>query len=243
MSHRPIPVRLVALVAGLALLTGCSNQPIQRKDGQQSSRPFVINNLAKSDIDMVSELTQREVLVGLRRLTVKLYRRNPQEYRKAGYDNVERAVGVIFDQLPRWRLSGLDRVDWAESLRLAFSEDYAGDRVHAYMLALTVMVMAAYDHRTEFYVTDELSAQSLYNSARNLEVAVWKLSNAHTAGGGLFLLSNGADEEEVRNLSYEREFGKLIAQQDLLALIVEDKSNRAINRVIQNVASFVLLPV
>lgn len=242
MLSRHPSARFVAILVGLALLAGCSGGAIQRRDGQQSNRPFVINNLAKSDIDMVSELTQREVLTGLRRLTVKLYRRNPQEYRKSGLDNVEAAVGRIFDGLPKWRESGLDRVDWAESLRLAFTEDYAGDRVHAYMLALTVMTMASYDHRTEFYITDELSAQSLYNSARNLEVAVWKLAQARTADGTPFLLSNGF-EEEVQNLSFEREFGKLIAQQDLLALIIEDKSNRAINRVIQNMASFILLPV
>ncbi|MFA5081929.1 MAG: hypothetical protein WC474_05225 [Hydrogenophilaceae bacterium] len=224
------------------MLAGCAGDPIQRKNGKQTSRPFVINNLAKSDIDMVTEQTQRQVLAGLRRLTVKLYRRNPQEYRKAGYGNVETATAQIFNQLPRWRQSGLDRVDWAESLRLAFNENYAGDRVHAYMLALIVMTMASYDHRVEFYMTDDLNAQGLYNSARNLETAAWKLANARTAGGAPFLLSNGV-EDEIQNLSFEREFGKLIAQQDLLALVIEDKSNRSINRVFQNVASFVLLPV
>lgn len=242
MPNRRLTARLAALGIGLVLLAGCTGNAIQRKDGQRSSRPFVINNLAKTDVDMVSELTQREVLSGLRRLTVKLYRRNPQEYRKAGFDSAERAAGHIFKHLPRWRESGLDRVDWAESLRLAFTEGYAGDRVHAYMLSLTVMTMAAYDHRTEFYLTDELSAQSLYNSARNLETAIWKLSQARMADGTPFILSNGTDEGG-QNLSFEREFGKLIAEQDLLALIVEDKNNRAINRVIQNVASFVLLPV
>ncbi|MDD5364165.1 MAG: hypothetical protein PHR30_02395 [Gallionellaceae bacterium] len=242
MINRFSAVRLAVFVVGLAVLAGCAGDPIKRKNGQHTSRPFVINNLAKSDIDMVTEQTQRQVLAGLRRLTVKLYRRNPQEYRKAGYGDVEAATGQIFNQLPRWRQSGLDRVDWAESLRLAFSESYAGDRVHAYMLALIVMTMASYDHRVEFYMTDDLSAQSLYNSARNLETAAWKLANARTGGGAPFLLSNGVDEE-VQNLSFEREFGKLIAQQDLLALVIEDKSNRSINRVFQNVASFVLLPV
>lgn len=235
-------VRCVLLAAGLLALAGCAGDAIQRKDGQPSGRAFVLNNLAKTDIDMVSELAQREVLAGLQRLTVKLYRRNPQEYRKAGHESVERAVAVIFDAVPRWHRAGLDRVDWAASLRQAFAEDHAGDRVHAFMLALTVMTMAAYDHRTEFYLTDKLSAQSLYNSARNFETAAWKLAQARSAAGTPLLLSNEMGEAE-QNLSFEREFGKLIAQQDLLALIIEDKNNRAINRVIQNVASFILLPV
>jgi hypothetical protein len=242
MPHSRFPVRFLILLAGLVLFAGCAGKPIQRKDGQASGRSFAINNLAKSDVDLISELAQREVVAGLRRLTVKLYRRNPQEFRKAGFDNAERAAGRIFDQMPKWRQSGLDKADWAESLRLTFNENYAGDRVHAYMMALTVMVMASYEHRTEFYMTDDLDAQSLYNSARNLEAAIWKLAQARTAAGAPFLLSNGTDEGET-NLSFEREFGKLIAQQDLIALIIEDKNNRAINRVFQNVASFILLPV
>ncbi|TCJ13437.1 hypothetical protein EZJ19_10325 [Parasulfuritortus cantonensis] len=240
MPHR-IP-RVYFLVAAAVLLAGCADNAIQRKSGSPSERPFTIENLAKTDIDMVCELTQREVVAGLRRLTLKLYRRNPAEHRKAGYDNPERAAAAIFSAMANWETSGVSRVDWAESLRLAFNENYAGDRVHAYMLALTVMVMASYHHHTQFYMTDELSAQSLYNSARNLETAVWKLGHARKADGSLFLLSN-ATGEEGQNLSFEREFGKLIAEQDLLGLIMEDKNNRAINRVIQNVASFVLLPV
>lgn len=242
MSNSVATARILTLIAGVLALAGCAAQPIQRKDGQTSERVFAINNLAKTDIDMVSELTQREVLSGLRRLTVKLYRRNPREYQKTGYTSVEGAVGRIFDTLPHWRQSGMDKVDWAESLRLAFAEQYAGDRVYAYMLALTVMVMASYEHRTEFFMTDDLNAQSLYNSARNLETAVWKLSHARREDGSPVLLSNSL-AEEAPNLSFEREFGKLIAEQDLMALIIEDKSNRAVNRVIQNVASFILLPV
>lgn len=242
MPNRRHQVRLALLFAGLFCLSGCAGNPIQRKDGQSSSRAFSVTNLAKTDIDMVSELAQREVLAGLRRLTVKLYQRNPQEYRKAGHADLQQAVGRIFDTLPRWRESGMDKLDWAESLRLAFAERYQGDRVYAYMMALTVMVMASYEHRTEFYMTDDLDAQSLYNSARNLEAAVWKLSSARREDGSLILRSNAIGTEEL-NLSFEREFGKLIAEQDLMALIIEDKSNRAVNRIIQNVASFILLPV
>lgn len=242
MPNRCPKACLALLLSGLFLLPGCAGQAIQRKDGQQSSRTFSLSNLAKTDVDMVSEMTQREVLAGLQRLTIKLYRRNPQEYRKNSHASPEVAAGHIFDQVPRWRQSGFDQFDWRESLRLAFAEDNPGDRVHALMAALTVMTMASYDHRTEFFMTDELSPQSLYNSARNIEAVVWKLSNARTSAGLPFLLSNGR-EGEIENLSFEREFGKLIGQQDLLALILEDKSNRAINRVIQNVASFILLPV
>jgi hypothetical protein len=104
------------------------------------------------------------------------------------------------------------------------------------------MIMASYNDKAEFYVLDELDPQKLYNSARNVEIAVWKLSGMRNGRGELFLLSNENDANH-RNLSFEREFGKLIAQQDTLARIIAEKSNRTIVRAIQSVASAVFLPI
>jgi hypothetical protein len=72
---------------------------------------------------------------------------------------------------------------------------------------------------------------------------VWKLSNAEKPDGTPMLLSNGVDSGGVANLSFEREFGRLIGLQDTLAKIVEDKSNRAIRFGVVNVASMVFLPI
>lgn len=44
-------------------------------------------------------------------------------------------------------------------------------------------------------------------------------------------------------MSFEREFGKLIAQQDTLARIIAEKTNCTIVRAIQSVASAVFLPI
>ncbi len=224
------------------LLAGCAGQSIQRKDGSSSVRPFKATNLAKSDVDMVIEMHQQEVLKSLKTLTLKLYRRNPQEFRKVGLDSAESATERIFAQIDQWAEAPLRQLDWEAQFRLAFLEGYTGDRVHAFMSALTIMLMAAYENKTAFYLLDELSPQKLYNSARNIEVAVWKLSNARQPNGARVLISNSMDGE-VQNLSFEREFGKLIAQQDVLALIMEDKSNRSINRILQNAATFIFLPI
>ncbi|MEW5893645.1 MAG: hypothetical protein AB1697_10925 [Pseudomonadota bacterium] len=223
------------------LLVGCS-QPIQRKDGASSARGFALANLAKAESDMLTEIVQNEVIKSLRLLTEKLYRRNPQEYRKAGLDSAEAASRRLFAELERWPSTELVRLDWQRSLRQSFSEDFAGDRVHAFMGGLLAMVMAAYNHKREFYVMDELDAQKLYNSARNVETAVWKLSSARQANNAKFLLSNSI-EGDLQNLSFEREFAKIIALQDLLALYVEDRSNRTITRAVQGAASFVFLPI
>lgn len=234
---------LYPLFLFILFLTGCASQEIQRKDGSSSARNFAISNLAKGDMDILSEISQREMLKSLKLLTEKLYRRNPQEYRKSGFETPEAAAARIFDQVPRWGESPLAQVNWEENFKLAFLDGYAGDRVHAYMSALTTMLMASYNHKTEFFLPDELSAQKLYNSARNIEVAAWKLSNARRLGtGAKFLISNSMDGD-VQNLSFEREFGRLIAQQDMLALLIEDRSNRSISRAFQNAASFAFLPI
>lgn len=47
----------------------------------------------------------------------------------------------------------------------------------------------------------------------------------------------------VPNLSFERELGKLIADQDLMALIMEGRTNRVIRRVVTGAGSFIFLPI
>ncbi|NWG86773.1 MAG: hypothetical protein HXY26_04555 [Hydrogenophilaceae bacterium] len=235
-------MRIAILVALMLVLSAGCSQPIKRKDGANSARNFAVGNLAKAEADMLTEINQREVIKSLRLLTEKLYRRNPQEYRKAGHDSVEAATRQLFAEIERWPESELAKLNWEQSFRQSFNEDFSGDRVQAFMGGLLSMVMSAYNHKTEFYLIDELDAQKLYNSARNVETAVWKLSTAKQAGGAKFLLTNSI-EGEVQNLSFEREFAKIIALQDLLALYVEDRDNRSITRVVQSAASFVFLPI
>ena len=52
------------------------------------------------------------------------------------------------------------------------------------------MVFISYNGKTELYLTDVLDPQKLYNSARNIEIAAWKLAHAHDARGEPLLLSN-----------------------------------------------------
>lgn len=232
---------LIGLLLVLAM-TACSSQEIKRKDGIVSARAFSPANLAKSDVDMMAELNQREALKSLRLLSEKLYRRNPQEFRKSGHESAAAASEQIFEQIKRWTDASTPAPDWEENFKLAFVEGYSGDRVLAFITGLTSMLMASYDYKTELFLPDTLTAQKLYNSARNIEVAVWKLSNARLPSGQKILISNSADGD-VANLSFEREFGKLIALQDLMALIIEDKTNRSVSRVFQNLAAFVFLPI
>lgn len=130
------------------------------------------------------------------------------------------------------------------AMQQAFREDFQGDRVLALMGGLGGMVHVAFNEKTEFFMTDDLVPQKLYNSARNVEIAVWRLSNARDRRGVLFLLSNEpASQGQPANLSFEREFGKIIGQLDMLAIVVADKANRSIVKVLQSVATALFLPV
>lgn len=232
-----IPLTLVLLMT--ALLAGCA-APAVDKQGKTMEREFRLQDVAKGNVDLMVESHQREVMQHLRTLTEKFYRRNPREYRKEGLESVDAAVARIFDQIPRWTQgadlatsNGVDRV------QLAFRDDYTGDRVYALMGGLTAMFMTAFNGKTEFFLLDSLDPQKLYNTARNVEVAAWKLGSARTPAGEPYLISNSIDPASL-NLSFEREFGKVIGVQDALARFIADKTHRSIVWAIQTA---VFLPI
>jgi hypothetical protein len=229
-------IRLPVLLLLLLVLPGCVTA-----GGKQLNRDFRLDYIAKSDVDMVAEVHQKAALDSLRLLTEKLYKRNPKEWRKSGQAGAEAAAARIFDGVPRKYLV-LDGRRGSDAVTLAFDDNYSGDRVLAFSFGLKEMLLASYNDKAELYLTDDLDPQRLYNSARNLEIAAWKLSNAHNAKGELFLLSNEA-EGPVKNLSFEREFGKMIVSQDTLAKIVAEKTNRSVVHVVQSLATAVFLPI
>lgn len=236
-------VRLAAACLALFLIAGCTGQPIHRKDGSSSARSFSVKDLAKGDVDSVVEIHQQEMLASLRTLTLKLYRRNPAEWRKSGQASAEDATAALFKSLSYWHLSPQRNLKWENALLDAWRADYAGDRVKSLMGGLLTMHMAAFDHRIEFYLLTEVDAQKLYNAARNTEAVMWKLATVRNAMGEPMLLSNGFAPDGVPNLSFEREFGKLIGIEDTLARVIEDKSNRAIRFGVVNVATMIFLPI
>lgn len=231
----PALIGLAALLLALAL-PGCTTRT--GHDGRSESR-FDPRAIAKTDVDRVVDTSQREVMAGLRRLAEKLYKRNPREWRKGGQPSLEAALARIFDNELWPELEGRRE---GQAALLAFREDYRGDRVLALMAGLKGMAQAAYENKSDFYVFDELNAQKLYNCARNLEIAAWRLNNNRNGEGELFILANETDPAN-RNLSFERELGRLIGLLDFLSLIIADKEGRTINRVMQNVATAVFLPV
>jgi hypothetical protein len=231
--------RLVLLL-GLPALAACAG--LGTVPPKPTGGAFSLSQLAKTDIDRVIEAHQAEIFLNLRLLCEKLYRRNPRELKKSAQANVASGVARIFEGRHGWRFAELQGWRDAPAIQLAFREDYRGDRVLAFVAGLGGMIQTAFHDRTEFFVLDDVDPQGLYNAARNVEIAVWKLSNNRTALGEPYLLSNEA-AGPVQNLSFEREFGKVIGSLDVLSKIVADKQNRTIAKVIQSLATAVFLPV
>ena len=219
------------------LLNACATRVGQ--NGQRETR-FDPRYLAKTETDRVIDTERAEVVAGLRRIAEKLYKRNPKEWKNSGQPSMEAALdrlfagGVNFPELE-------GRQEGAAAL-FAFSPSYQGDRVLGVMAGLLSMVYAAFEHKEDFYVLDELDEQKLYNCARNVEIAIWKLSSTRAANGEPLLLSNELDPNKP-NLSFEREFGRVIGLLDLLSKIVADKHGRTVTRITQSIATAVFLPV
>jgi hypothetical protein len=221
-------MRALVLIAAL-LLSACA-----------SNGDLAPGQLAKTDIDRVAETHRRAAFASLKTLAEKLYRRNPREWKKSGHPNMEAALAQLFDPQLIW-LPTLEGKRGVDAIAAGFREDFQGDRVAALVGGMGGMLNSAFNGQAEFYVLDDLDPQKLYNSARNVEIAAWKLAHARDAAGNLLLLSN--EMQPAQNLSFEREFGKLIGNVDLLSTIIADKTNRTVVKVIQNMASAVFLPV
>ncbi|KQM78385.1 hypothetical protein [Xylophilus sp. Leaf220] len=217
-----------------ALLAGCASDPAHPPPpptpaprGEVTGVPATSGELVQSDTNRLVTLEMRANLDSLYLLMDKLYRRNPAEWRKSGASSVEAAAARVRDAVEQrtpWpALQG--RRDIA-ALSLALAPDFVGDRVAAVVYATADMLVTAHGGKTVFYLIDSLDAQHLYNAARNVEILVWMLAHRTDAAGRPLLL---ADEltPAVRNLSYEREFGKIVARLDLVAVFGTERYRRA----------------
>ncbi|WP_370299027.1 hypothetical protein [Pontibacterium sp.] len=227
-------MRFVFLIIVALFVSGCSPENV---------RDFDIRNLAKSDIDMVADTHRKELEKQIRKLTIKLYKRNPRELAKTPRMTIDLRVQQILAPPPAEGYPELEGRSGAKAMSLALTESYQGDRVFALMAGVHSMIDASFNHKREFFLLDELDQQKLYNSARNLETVAWNLNNRKDQRGQLLLLSNGYSKEGIPNLSFERTLGKMIALQDMLALIIADTTNRTIKNVVHRAASFTFLPI
>ena len=227
------------MASSLALLAGCaSDAPLDR--GEVRGAEFQAGELLQSEGNRVTQVGMRANEVSLMLLADKLYRRNPAEWRKsapsreAALARIEAAMQAGQAWAP---LAG--RRDVA-ALSLALSPDFTGDRVAAFILSCQDTIVTAHGGRRDFYYLDGVDPQHIYNAARNMETALWVLNTRRAANGQPLLLANeiGADQ---RNLTFEREFGKIIGRLDLLASYMTERYRRAVIGYVQGIVAAPIL--
>ena len=237
-----INLGLVFTMVACATVPESGGKPKKEVPVQQDRS--AINQLGKGDFDRMADVEVRENTESLRALMLKLYKRNPLELKKSTSDPAEKMVSWVFDgsMQHQFLFSEINNLPGSDAIFLAFKPEYNGDRVLPFIVGLYTMLLRAHNDKTDFYLTDSIDPQRVYNVARNFEIAAWKLSNARRQDGTLFLLTNEINGAE-KNLSFEREFGKMIGRTDLYAISLAEKSQRFISRVMQNLATAVFLPI
>ena len=229
------------LFFGLLLSSLLSIQPAYGKEIVEPDRQSG-TQLGKTDFDRMADHEIRENIQSLRSLMIKLYKRNPSELKKSTSEDAEKMVNWVFNGNHNWNFEAINNIQGNDAIYLAFNEDYKGDRVLPFIVGMYTMLIKAHGGKKEFYLFDSIDPQLLYNASRNVEIAAWKLSNTKDASGRLYLVANEINEKE-NNLSFEREFGKIIGRTDFIAFTLSEKMERSITRVIQNLATGILIPI
>ena len=234
-----------AFCAGLALgALGCAGDaPTTR--GEVQGDNFRSAEFIQSDGNRITQHVMQANRHSLLLLADKLYRRNPAEWRKTAASR--QAALALLDSVMSsgqpWAPLGEYRDVAALSLSLA--PEFTGDRVAAFVLACNDTIVTAHGGKREFYYLDGIDPQHIYNAARDIETALWILNTRKDARGQPLLLANEIGTDS-RNLSFEREFGKIIGRLDLLASYMTERYRRAAIDYLQGLAMapvLVFLPV
>jgi hypothetical protein len=230
----------ILIILIFLLLTGCANNTLKNKDATQYDRSS-ISQFGKTDFDRMADYEIRENIESLKILMVKFYKKNPKELRKTSSDNAEIVTNWVFNAKHDWKFKSINFAQGTDALNQVFDESFEGDRVLSLITGLYTMIKKAHGDKIEFFIFDSLNAQLIYNSARNVEIVLWKLSTKKNITGQLFLVSNEMDKNK-ENLSFEREFGKVIGRIDYFAYALSEKSERGITRALQSIATGIFLP-
>ena len=221
-------------------LFSCSTSALKKKDSTQYDKGS-INQFGKSDFDRMADYEIRENIESLKILMIKFYKKNPNQLKKSTSDNAEKMTNWVFNGDHNWKFERINNAQGVDALNQVFDSNYEGDRVLSLITGLYTMLIKAHGDKKEFYIFDSLDPQKIYNAARNFEVIVWKLSSKKNDNNEPYLISNGLSNKNT-NLSFEREFGKIIGRTDYFAFTLSEKTERAVTRAIQSFTTGIFLP-
>ena len=213
----------------LLLLSGCGG--------------YEVKNIAKSDINLVTDEFIFETRAQVRELMLKLYGRNPGQLQRGRVETVEDRLRQLRDTPGPLDFKELASRQEIDALELVFDPGFEGDRVFALTVGLGGMLRRAYGYDTETFMFDSLDSDALQTSARNIEILIWRLKNNRQSDGSPFLVTSEY-RGSIDNLSFERLFGKIIALQDMMATIASDAGNRRVTKAVHTATSvFIPLPI
>src|SRR5690625_2211886 len=239
-THSLTSVGTLVLLLGL-LMAGCAHAPGDR--GQPRGESMSMDQFAQTDFNRTVTIAMRDNLDTVYRLREKLYKRNPIQWQRAGYESMQQAIEAsqyaIEQAQPPVELAGLQDI---EILSLSLTPEFSGDRVGAFIYGLADMILAAHNNKSRFYIADQLNAQHIFNAARNVEIAAWLLNNRRGHEGEPLLYANEISPLGA-NLSFEREFGQLIGRLDLIANLLDENLRRLGIGYVQSLLFFSFLPV
>ena len=232
-------MKILILLLALAL-SSCSTSTLEKKDSTQYDKSS-INQFGKSDVDRMADYEIRENIESLKILMIKFYKKNPSQLKKSTSDNAEKMTNWVFNGEHNWEFARINNAQGIDALKLVFNDNFEGDRVLSLITGLYTMLIKAHGDKKEFYMFDSLDPQKIYNASRNFEIIVWKLSSKKKSTNEPYLISNGLNSEDI-NLSFEREFGKIIGRTDYFAFTLSEKTERAVTRAIQSFTTGIFLP-
>ena len=207
-----------------------------------SCKNNVLTNIAKTDIDIITEIHVNNAKENIEDLIIKLYKLNPIYLRKnEKFNNVSEVIIDIFKDIDVEKIdkTGKDNINL---ILKGFNHDFNGDRIYYICKGLYGMINASYNYKNKFYLTDpKLDAQKLMNTAINIETLVWRLSNSKN-NGELLIKTNNINKNKI-NLSFERLFGKLINNQENMARIISSQQGRIIQKAAKGIVSSIFLPI
>ena len=208
----------------LLLLNACSSVPVKK---EIHGSDLEANQIVQSDANRAANIAMRDNIESLSLLLEKLYKRNPAQWKTTGAPSLEEArhnvIDAMVDDQP---LPGLGDKKSVAAMPLAFDPNFQGDRAGALVYSIGTMLIEVYGGRTQLYLIHGLDAQKLANAAWNIEVAMWLLASRTDAQGRPLLLSNEISTNG-RNLSFEREFGRMLGRLELLARMNDEKYRRS----------------
>jgi len=232
-------MKILIIFLTLALFS-CSSSTLQRKNSTQYDKGS-INQFGKSDFDRMADYEIRENIESLKILMIKFYKKNPNQLKKSTSDNAEKMTNWVFNGNHNWKFKRINNAQGVDALNQVFDDNFEGDRVLSLITGLYTMLIKAHGNKKEFYIFDSLDPQKIYNSSRNFEIIVWKLSSKKNNKGQPYLISNEISSSQA-NLSFEREFGKIIGRTDYFAFTLSEKTERAVTRAIQSFTTGIFLP-